>query len=243
MLPDIPEEEPKGFELPGRFSGSRGDISSVSAPYVIPREPEELPPGKPTGERGYWEERDESEEDDPEALSSEEFEEEPGEEEEPLSSDMEEKIASWDAAVKRQLQNPFLRALEGRARQAAKAAEEGRRTGASDRAEPGRRAGTDSRQEKAETGGEVETGRTARRLERAEEEEKLDLQGPAIDPDTGMEYETNTVKHHPTQPDMLLVYDKDEHRWIVQAERAFQNFQINKRTLLGKDYEPPVYLD
>ena len=75
------------------------------------------------------------------------------------------------------------------------------------------------------------------------EEEPLDLQGPALDPVTGKEYETNTVKHHPTEPDMLLVYDQDEHRWIVQAERAFLNFHINKRALLGKDYEPPVYLD
>ena len=66
---------------------------------------------------------------------------------------------------------------------------------------------------------------------------------PDINPLTGKEYETNTVKHHPTKPDMLLVYDQDEHMWIEQAERAFNNFQIRKRAMLGKDYEPPVYLD
>ena len=75
----------------------------------------------------------------------------------------------------------------------------------------------------------------------AEEEKKKPV--PDIDPRTGKEYETNTVKHHPTKPDMLLVYDQEEHMWVEQAERAFTNFQIRKRAMLGKDYEPPVYLD
>ncbi len=261
--------------IPGSFSGSRGDISSVSAPYVIPREPEEAPPSKPMGEAGYWQEAEEEETAGRPMLPPQESAEEPEEEEEPLSPDLEEKIASWDAAVKRRLENPFLRALEGRARRGGKRAEperNGRQAGAG-RTEPKlkivpeaaaggepRPAGRTDPQNRAEEAdglpGRAQAEALAERQEDGREdadtqvrpakrrqEEPLDLQGPALDPVTGKEYETNTVKHHPTQPDMLLVYDQDEHRWIVQAERAFLNFQINKRALLGKDYEPPVYLD
>lgn len=220
------EAEEEELRMPGSFSGSRGDISSVSAPYVIPREPEEAPPSKPMGERGYWQDVEEAEQEDWAALTPEGWNEEPEEEEEPLSPDMEEKIASWDAAVKRRLENPFLRSLERRARRAAE--------GSKKQTEQ-----TDIKEEKEEK--EEQTEEESRKEEVAEE--VLDLRGPAINPLTGMEYETNTVKHHPTQPDMLLVYDQDEHRWIVQAERAFLNFQVNKRALLGKDYEPPLYLD
>ncbi len=218
----------------GSFSGSRGDISSVSAPYVIPREPEEKASQRPMEKAGARQEAEASEGDDWAALSPEELAEEPGEEE-ALSPDLEEKIASWDAAVKRQLENPFLRALEGRrARREEKARESGaeKRPGGREKPEPKLRVVSDAR---TETEAESRPQR--------EEEEIPDLQGPALDPVTGKEYETNTVKHHPSKPDMLLVYDQDEHRWIVQAERAFLNFQINKRALLGKDYEPPVYLD
>ncbi len=224
------EAAPSGFRTFGGFSGSRGDISSVSAPYVIPREPEELPPSKPMGETGYWQE---PEGDDWSTLTPEESAEEPEEEAEPLSPDMEEKIASWDAAVKRRLENPFLRALEGRARRGGRGTEPEIVT---ERSEVGREeTNTRIRPEQEDLPEQLPGGRR--------EEEPLDLQGPALDPVTGKEYETNTVKHHPTEPDMLLVYDQDEHRWIVQAERAFLNFQINKRALLGKDYEPPLYLD
>lgn len=247
----------KSFRTLGDFSGSRGDISSVSAPYVIPRKPEELPLQKPMGEHGYWQDIDESEFEDWPALSKEEPDEEPEEEEEPLSPDIEEKIASWDAAVKRQLEHPFFRPQEGqRGRRGMREAEReagnsGGKTGHAEseiRTEDGKRpepeAGAEARaNEKEKLDSSTRTEETKRWLKRTEEEEPLNLQGPAIDPGTGAEYETNTVKHHPTQPDMLLVYDKDEHRWIVQAERAFLNFQINKRALLGKDYEPPVYLD
>ncbi len=251
---EMPEESGEaslsGLREPGSFSGSKGDISSVSAPYVIPREPEETPPGKPMGENGYWHEVEEPEADVREEL----FEEESAEpEEEDLTPDMEKKIASWDAAVKRRLENPFLRALEGRARRGGKGREAERKNDVAGtaRRESKLRILPEARTETVDrktgvTGAEAENEAEAKvqgsRAGRPEAE-PLDLQGPAIDPVTGKEYETNTVKHHPTQPDMLLVYDQDEHRWIVQAERAFLNFQINKRALLGKDYEPPVYLD
>ena len=66
---------------------------------------------------------------------------------------------------------------------------------------------------------------------------------PSIDPSTGKEYESNMVRHDPEDPDMLYVYDADEHKWIRQARSAFVDFQIRKRAVLGMDYEPPVYID
>ena len=170
--------------------------SFASAPYVIPRAPEQ----EEKKEEGFFVD-----------IPLDELPQRPMDDAEdtvqeydvPKEPDMEEKIASWDAAVKRRLGRPILMSPEERrVKRAAK--------------EAAARAG-------------------------AEEEKKKPV--PDIDPRTGKEYETNTVKHHPTKPDMLLVYDQEEHMWVEQAERAFTNFQIRKRAMLGKDYEPPVYLD
>ena len=172
-----------------------GDVSYVSAPYVIEREEEpayngfyEIPEDE-LADIAY----DESEDRIPDFG---ETKEEP---------DLGKKLAEWDAAVQKTLEKPlFLTPEERRARKEAEAAE-----------------------------------RAAAEAEAKEEAAGL----PTVDPATGREYETNTVMHHPSKPDTLLVYDSDEHRWIEQNERAFNNFQIRKRALLGKDYEPPVYLD
>lgn len=64
-----------------------------------------------------------------------------------------------------------------------------------------------------------------------------------INPATGEEFETNSVLHHPTKIDTLLVYDRDTHGWTEQDEHAFRAFQIQKQKELGADYEPPLYLD
>ena len=198
--PDGGEENGKdagAFAAFGALSGgSGGDISAVSAPYVIPRTEEPEPAPEP-GEYGRYydiplDEIPEMSVDD----AAETVQEEP---------DMKEKMASWDAAVKRRLEQPILMPSQER------------------------RLKRDARQ----ASGDQREG-TAREP----------VNGvPDINPFTGKEYETNTVKHHPTKPDMLLVYDQDEHMWIEQAERAFNNFQIRKRAMLGRDYEPPVYLD
>ena len=258
---ELPAEDMEGFKAFDILSGSRkGDISSVSAPYVIPREPEKETIQETGGEQagefaGEW-----GNEPDEEAPMEEEWPEWPLEEEEeedPPEPALEEKIASWDAAVKKRLENPFLMSLEERkARRMAKEAEEKQEAGS--RAEKDtevKEPGTGNRPE--EKGQEKPEGQPVQEIPEdnrtdleepddkkpEEEEEPVKKQGPDINPLTGKEYETNTVKHHPKKPDMLLVYDQDEHRWIEQAERAFLNFQINKRALLGKDYEPPVYLD
>ena len=175
-----------------------GDVSYVSAPYVIEREEEPEEPAY----NGFYE----IPEDELADIAFDESEDRiPDFGETKEEPDLGKKLAEWDAAVQKTLEKPlFLTPEERRARKEAEAAE-----------------------------------RAAAEAEAKEEAAGL----PTVDPATGREYETNTVMHHPSKPDTLLVYDSDEHRWIEQNERAFNNFQIRKRALLGKDYEPPVYLD
>lgn len=195
------ETVPEKQEEPGEMEDTGGDISYVSAPYIIPREEEPEEEASPSFEIPL--------EDIPEAFVDDSAETVQEYSTQPEEVDMGEKLASWDAAVKRRLDRPILMpAEERRARRAAREA------------------------------GDV------RERENAENEDYQTNPGvPDINPLTGKEYETNTVKHHPTKQDVLLVYDQDEHRWIEQAEYAFTNFQIRKRAMLGRDYEPPIYLD
>ncbi|QNM04445.1 hypothetical protein [Qiania dongpingensis] len=192
----------------GPLAGAPGtDVSYVSAPYVIPRAPEseESVSDNGDGENSMYFEIPLEEIPEPSIDDREETVQDYGGQ--PEEPDLEEKIASWDAAVKRRLERPILMSAEER--RARKAAREAKSAGAENA---------------------VPEGASKPRV-------------PDINPATGKEYETNTVKHHPTKPDMLLVYDKDEHMWIEQAEHAFTNFQIRKRAMLGRDYEPPLYLD
>lgn len=177
-----------------------GDVSYVSAPYVIEREEEPEEPAY----NGYYE----IPEDELADITFDESEDRiPDFGETKEGPDLGKKLAEWDAAVQKSLEKPlFLTPEERRARREAE---------------------------------EAEKARAAAEAEAADETAGL----PTVDPATGQEYATNTVMHHPSKPDTLLVYDSDEHRWIEQNERAFNNFQIRKRALLGKDYEPPVYLD
>lgn len=64
-----------------------------------------------------------------------------------------------------------------------------------------------------------------------------------INPYTGKEYQTNSVRTHPTRIGYVQVYDRTEHKWTDMTEWAFLGYQERKKVLLGKDYEPPVYLD
>lgn len=64
-----------------------------------------------------------------------------------------------------------------------------------------------------------------------------------IDPRTGKEYETNTVRVHDRIQGYIQVYDGSEHRWVDVEERNFMEFQESKRQALGRDYRPPIYLD
>ncbi len=64
-----------------------------------------------------------------------------------------------------------------------------------------------------------------------------------INPYTRREYETNSVRTHPTRIGYVQVYDQEFHRWTDMTEWAFLGFQERKKKLLGDDYKPPIYLD
>ncbi|MEG1291872.1 MAG: hypothetical protein RSD28_06200 [Lachnospiraceae bacterium] len=66
---------------------------------------------------------------------------------------------------------------------------------------------------------------------------------PEINPYTGAEYATNSVRMHPTRIGYVQVYDRAEKQWTDMTEWAFLGYQERKKTLLGKNYEPPIYLD
>lgn len=64
-----------------------------------------------------------------------------------------------------------------------------------------------------------------------------------INPFTGVEYESNSVRVHPNRIGYVQVYDRKDHKWTDMTEWAFLGYQERKKVLLGKDYEPPIYLD
>lgn len=85
---------------------------------------------------------------------------------------------------------------------------------------------------------EEEFADTAQDWEAPEEENVGD-----INPYTGMEYESNSVRMHPKRIGYVQVYDRSDHQWTDMTEWAFLGYQERKKALLGKDYEPPIYLD
>lgn len=64
-----------------------------------------------------------------------------------------------------------------------------------------------------------------------------------INPYTRKEYKTNSVRMHPKRIGYVQVYDQEQHKWTDMTEWAFLGYQERKKALLGKDYEPPIYLD
>ena len=64
-----------------------------------------------------------------------------------------------------------------------------------------------------------------------------------INPYTGREYQSNSVRMHPTRIGYVQVYDRTIHKWTDMTEWAFLGLQERKKALLGKAYEPPIYLD
>lgn len=64
-----------------------------------------------------------------------------------------------------------------------------------------------------------------------------------INPYTGKEYKSNSVRIHPKRIGYVQVYDQEQHKWTDMTEWAFLGYQERKKVLLGKDYEPPIYLD
>ena len=70
-----------------------------------------------------------------------------------------------------------------------------------------------------------------------------DLEKGELNPYTGHEYESNSVRMHPNRIGYVQVYDRGSHQWTDMTEWAFLGYQERKKALLGKDYEPPIYLD
>lgn len=64
-----------------------------------------------------------------------------------------------------------------------------------------------------------------------------------VNPYTGREYESNSVRMHSKRIGYVQVYDKGEHKWTDMTEWAFLGYQERKKALLGKGYDPPIYLD
>ena len=64
-----------------------------------------------------------------------------------------------------------------------------------------------------------------------------------VNPYTGREYQSNSVRMHPSRIGYVQVYDRTIHKWTDMTEWAFLGLQERKKALLGKAYEPPIYLD
>ena len=74
-------------------------------------------------------------------------------------------------------------------------------------------------------------------------DEPENLQLGELNPYTGHEYQSNSVRMHPNRIGYVQVYDRKNHKWTDMTEWAFLGFQERKKKLLGKDYDPPIYLD
>lgn len=70
---------------------------------------------------------------------------------------------------------------------------------------------------------------------------KVQPQGD-INPMTGEEYLTNTVRRHPEIEEYLQVYDQTTHEWSDVREDYFWEFQESKKKMLGKDYQEPILI-
>ncbi len=73
-------------------------------------------------------------------------------------------------------------------------------------------------------------------------EEPAEILGE-INPYTGKEYLSNSVRMHPKRIGYVQVYDQEKHQWSDMTEWAFLGYQERKKKLLGKDYKEPIYLD
>lgn len=63
-----------------------------------------------------------------------------------------------------------------------------------------------------------------------------------INPLTGEEYLTNTVRRHPEIEEFLQVYDQTTHEWNDVREDYFWEFQEKKKQMMGADYRAPIQI-
>ena len=78
-------------------------------------------------------------------------------------------------------------------------------------------------------------------VKRNDEEENREVGD--LNPYTGKEYQSNSVRMHPTRIGYIQVYDRKDHKWTDMTEWAFLGYQEREKIRLGDDYEPPIYLD
>lgn len=64
-----------------------------------------------------------------------------------------------------------------------------------------------------------------------------------INPYSGYEYKTNSVRTHPQKLGYVQVYNRDTHDWTEMTEWAFFGYQERQQLALGKAYVEPTYLD
>ena len=79
--------------------------------------------------------------------------------------------------------------------------------------------------------------------ENEQEEETEDLSIGEMNPYTGREYESNSVRMHPKRIGYVQVYSRRDHKWQDMTEWAFLGEQERKKVELGDDYVSPIYLD
>lgn len=63
-----------------------------------------------------------------------------------------------------------------------------------------------------------------------------------INPLTGEEYLTNTVRRHPKIEEYVQVYDQATHEWSDVREDYFWEFQEKKKQMMGADYRAPIMI-
>lgn len=63
-----------------------------------------------------------------------------------------------------------------------------------------------------------------------------------INPLTGQEYLTNTVRKHPDVEEFVQVYDQTTHSWSDVREDYFWEFQEKKKQMMGADYKAPIQI-
>ena len=66
------------------------------------------------------------------------------------------------------------------------------------------------------------------------EDAEEDLSVGEVNPYTGREYQTNSVRMHPSRIGYVQVYDRSHHQWTDMTEWAFLGYQERKKCTAWK---------
>ena len=162
-----------------------------------------------------------------------------GEDREREEAERLERIAKEQAEKKEEEERLAKQRAEEERREEERLVEEAKRAEALRRAEEERRMAANKKHARTAQSSAAEDFEPVIKHEDAEE----DLSVGEVNPYTGSEYQTNSVRMHPSRIGYVQVYDRSHHQWTDMTEWAFLGYQERKKALLGKDYEPPIYLD